>query len=163
MTFTEPTTGANIYRIYNPKSGEHLFTNSAYEKNVRVSEGWRNEGVAFHSGGNVPVYRLYNPHAGVGAHLDTANANEKKVLQSRGWKYEGVAWYALSQGVVGTSKPSTGLTQNLDPNHLPQSFIDQLNSGYLPALHITSSMTPFQIELTMVTAGGKYTAHCVFR
>jgi len=101
-TFAEPDSGANIYRVYNPKSGEHLFTSGSYEKSTLISSGWKDEGVAFHSGGNLPVYRLYNPNAGIGAHLDTADANEKNTLVQRGWKYEGVAWYALSTGNVST-------------------------------------------------------------
>lgn len=103
VTFNAPSTGANVYRVYNPNSGEHLFTISSYEKNSLLKLGWKSEGVAFHSGGKTPVYRLYNPHAGVGAHLDTANAYEKTVLQKTGWKYEGVAWYAEGQGSVSIS------------------------------------------------------------
>lgn len=100
VTFDEPATGVNIYRVYNPNSGEHLFTGSAYEASQLMKIGWRSEGVAFHSGGQIPVYRLYNPAAGIGAHLNTANSYEKSQLIKVGWRYEGVAWYALGQGAT---------------------------------------------------------------
>ncbi|GBG97145.1 membrane protein [Lactococcus termiticola] len=89
--------------MYNPASGEHLFTTDANEKSVLSSQGWRYESVAFHSGGKVPVYRMFNAKAGIGAHLNTANANEKQVLQSQGWKYEGIAWYATAAGSAATT------------------------------------------------------------
>nr|WP_125194933.1 hypothetical protein [Lactococcus termiticola] len=114
MTFTEPDTGANVYRVYNPKSGEHLFTTSSYEKDSLLKIGWNYEGVPFHSGGSTPVYRLYNPKAGIGAHLNTANVNEKNTLVSQGWTYEGVAWYAKAAGSTtipntpGTTPPANG-------------------------------------------------------
>ncbi|GBG97498.1 hypothetical protein [Lactococcus termiticola] len=110
VTFTEPDTGSNVYRVYNPNSGEHLFTTSAYEKDSLVKVGWRYESIAFHSGGNTPVYRLYNPNAGIGAHLDTSSLYEKNSLVSQGWKYEGVAWYAKSAGsttIPNVTAPST--------------------------------------------------------
>lgn len=115
VTFNAPSKGANVYRLYNPNSGEHLFTMSNFEKNSLVKIGWKYEEVAFHSGGKTPVYRLYNPHAGVGAHLDTANAYEKSVLQKSGWSYEGIAWYAQSQGVA--KLPGMNLSQIAKGNY----------------------------------------------
>ncbi|GBG97334.1 hypothetical protein [Lactococcus termiticola] len=107
VTFDEPSTGPDVYRLYNPKSGEHIFTTGLNEKRVLSSQGWTYEGVAFHSGGKVPVYRMFNAKAGIGAHLNTANANEKSVLMGQGWTYEGIAWYATDAGTANVpSAPS---------------------------------------------------------
>lgn len=89
-----------IYRVYNPRSGEHIFTKNNYEAQVLKSKhGWRREGVAFYSPklGGKPVYRLFNPKAGIGAHLFTADTYEKNVLTHapKEWKYEGVAWRSV--------------------------------------------------------------------
>lgn len=88
-----------VFRVYNPNSGEHLYTMSSYEVKVLSSQhGWRAEGVAFNSAPSTgkPIYRLYNPAAGVGAHFQTSSAYERDQLASKhGWKYEGIAYYGL--------------------------------------------------------------------
>lgn len=33
-----PTTGSNVYRVYNPNSGEHLYTSSAFEKILSLKQ-----------------------------------------------------------------------------------------------------------------------------
>ncbi len=89
-----------LYRLYNPNTGEHLFTPRANEVYSLISLGWRNEGKAW----DAPeegwyVYRMYNPNAG--DHHYTMDENEKNVLTSLGWKYEGVegkAWDAPEEG-----------------------------------------------------------------
>ncbi|MBG1279297.1 hypothetical protein [Lactococcus lactis] len=142
VTFDEPATGANIYRVYNPNSGEHLFTSSSYESSQLVKIGWRSEGVAFHSGGKVPVYRLYNPAAGIGAHLDTASAYEKNQLVKVGWKYEGIAWYALSQGAVGSTpapaKPSAPSQPQVPVNHVYQATCRGKNDEIIASQNFNS-------------------------
>lgn len=93
------STTAAVYRVYNPKSGEHLNTTDTNEVKVLKSKGWKSEGVAFYAPktGGKPVYRLFNPKAGIGAHFMTADAYEKSVLTKapKEWKYEGVAWYSV--------------------------------------------------------------------
>lgn len=92
-TPTPPANSVQMYRVYNPNSGEHFYTQNVAEKNNLVSKGWRYEGIGWNgpTSGN-PVYRLYNPNAG--DHHYTLNANEKNNLVSKGWRYEGLAWYA---------------------------------------------------------------------
>lgn len=50
-----------MYRKYNPNSGEHFYTSQVNEKNNLVSLGWNYEGIGWYapSTGD-PVYRLYN-------------------------------------------------------------------------------------------------------
>ena len=88
----------DLYRLYNPNSGEHFYTASAYERDVLAAIGWNNEGLAW----KVPtkrgdsVYRLYNPNAG--DHHYTLSAYERDCLVKVGWSYEGVGWFSASFG-----------------------------------------------------------------
>lgn len=56
---------ADMYRLYNPNSGEHFYTANPTEKSKVQSAGWRYEGIGWNApaSGN-PVYRLYNANAG---------------------------------------------------------------------------------------------------
>jgi hypothetical protein len=80
----------NIYRLYNPSTGEHLYTSDANEEHTLVtSHGWRSENVGWIAPTAsvpdvTPVYRLYNP--GLDNHLYTSDTNEIRVLtSSQGW------------------------------------------------------------------------------
>ena len=81
-----------IYRVYNPNSGEHLFTSSNHERALLINVGWKDEGIGFYGQGGIGnwkqakathVYRVYNPNAG--DHHYTANANEVQNLVRVGW------------------------------------------------------------------------------
>lgn len=93
------STTVTVHRVYNPKSGEHLNTTDSNEVKVLTSKGWKSEGVAFYAPktDGKPVYRLFNPKAGIGAHFMTADSYEKSVLTKapKEWKYEGVAWNSV--------------------------------------------------------------------
>lgn len=87
---TEAAQGAvTIYRLYNPRNGEHLYTADANEKNVLFQKhGWGYEGEAWYAPNkgkdSLPVYRLYN--AGLQNHLYTIDTNEVRVLTTKhGW------------------------------------------------------------------------------
>ena len=89
-----PRTGeVDMYRLYNPNSGEHFYTANSGERNTLVTAGWNYEGVGWiapESG--VPVYRLYNANAG--DHFYTDDSSERDSLTGAGWKYEGICWYS---------------------------------------------------------------------
>ena len=85
----------NIYRLYNPYSGEHLYTLSESEASFLTSIGWRREGRAWLSSGTRGVLREFNPYETVGTHNYTLSTTEDEWLGTLGWKREGVAWYAL--------------------------------------------------------------------
>ena len=38
-----------MYRLYNPNSGEHFFTNTNAEKNMLIKAGWKYEGIGFYA------------------------------------------------------------------------------------------------------------------
>ena len=92
----QPETVATVdmYRLYNPNSGEHFFTASAGERDMLVAAGWSNEGIGWKAPvtSNTPVYRLYNPQGG--EHHYTISASEKNNLVALGWSDEGIGWYS---------------------------------------------------------------------
>lgn len=90
----ESTGRQDMYRLYNPNSGEHFYTASVAERDYLDQIGWNYEGIGWtapaHS--DTPVYRLYNPNAG--DHHYTVSTNERDNLVSLGWNYEGIGWYS---------------------------------------------------------------------
>lgn len=83
-----------MFRLYNPNSGEHFYTASENEKENLVAKGWNFEGLGWlaQKESDVPVYRLYNANEGV--HHYTADAVEKDGLIALGWNDEGIGWYS---------------------------------------------------------------------
>lgn len=82
-----------MYRLYNPNSGEHFYTKYANERDTLRRAGWQFENVGWvapDSGDE--VYRLYNPNNG--DHHYTLAPLERDVLVKAGWRYEGVGWYS---------------------------------------------------------------------
>ncbi|WP_248922048.1 Ig-like domain-containing protein [Olsenella intestinalis] len=95
----EPAEGQDMFRLYNPYSGEHFYTASAYERDALVGLGWHGEGVGWVAPAEgAPVYRLYNPYAG--DHHYTVSAFERDHLVELGWTDEGVGWYSAGENGV---------------------------------------------------------------
>lgn len=86
----------DMYRMYNKKSGEHLYTADEAEKNHLMTVGWRYEGIGWQAPAKSerPVYRLYNPNTE--DHHYTLVRAERDMLIKAGWRYEGVGWYSAS-------------------------------------------------------------------
>lgn len=84
----------DMYRMYNPNSGEHFYTGNGVERDQLRGAGWKYEGVGWvapaHS--DTPVYRLYNPNAS--DHHYTTSAGERDNLVRSGWSDEGIGWYS---------------------------------------------------------------------
>ena len=90
---------ARVWRLYNPYSGWHLYTESLNEYDTLALDGWLQEGVAWYAPDAGPdIYRLYNPYTGW--HFYTENAAERDELAVLGWLPEGVAFH---------SAPETGI------------------------------------------------------
>lgn len=81
-----------MFRLYNPNSGEHFYTGSAEERDTLMEAGWNYEGVGWNApmADGLPIYRVYNPNAG--DHHYTGSMEEVNNLVAVGWNYEGVAW-----------------------------------------------------------------------
>ena len=90
-----PTEGDPVYRLYNQYAGEHHYTTSAAERDMLVSIGWNDEGVGWCTGGESPLYRLYNPNEFANNHHYSTSAFERDHLLGIGWRDEGIAWYGV--------------------------------------------------------------------
>lgn len=88
--------GKDLYRFYNPNSGEHFYTQNPAEKDALIRYGWNFEGLGWTAPDTgLPVYRLYNPNAG--DHHYTLSAAERDHLVSVGWNYEGIGWLSSDE------------------------------------------------------------------
>lgn len=82
-----------VYRMYNPNSGEHFYTTSKAERHNLIVLGWDWEWGDWDApASGTPVYRLYNPNAG--EHHYTLSMAEVNMLKDAGWTYEGIAFYS---------------------------------------------------------------------
>ncbi|NMM94995.1 peptidase [Bifidobacterium sp. DSM 109957] len=86
----------DMYRLYNPYTGEHLYTEKESERDSLASIGWRDEGIGWVAPreSKTPVYRLYNSYVPGGDHHYTTDKTERDAMVLAGWKYEGVGWYS---------------------------------------------------------------------
>ena len=79
-----------VYRLYNPGTGEHLFTPTHAEASQLAASGWAYEGVGWTYGDGEEVMRLWNP--ATGEHLLTTAHAEHDQLLVQGWACEGVSF-----------------------------------------------------------------------
>ena len=85
--------GIDMFRLYNPNSGEHFYTSNPDERDNLISVGWDYEGVGWTApSSGTPVYRLYNANAG--EHHYTMDPAERDLLISLGWYDEDIGWYS---------------------------------------------------------------------
>ena len=97
-----------LYRMYNTKTSEHLWTRSKKEYDSAGSGSyadWKAEGVAWYvpERSSKPVYRLYNMKSG-DHHYTTSAAEKDKLLASGQWRDEGVAFYSATAKDSNTIK-----------------------------------------------------------
>ena len=91
---TTVVTTVEMYRLYNPNSGEHFYTSDPAERDNLYSLGWNYEGIGWNAPAmsNTPVYRLYNQYGG--EHHYTTSIAERDSLVAAGWTYERIGWYS---------------------------------------------------------------------
>lgn len=95
----ESVPGRDMFRLYNPNSGEHFYTASDEERDYLINAGWTYEGVAWKAPlDGVPVYRFYNPNAG--EHHYTYRAEERDHLINAGWILEEGGWFSDPEETV---------------------------------------------------------------
>lgn len=84
----------DMYRLYNPYNGEHLYTAKQGERDDLVCNGWKYEGIGWVApqSSKTPVYRLYNSYSG--DHHYTTSSSERDSMVRNGWTYEQVGWYS---------------------------------------------------------------------
>lgn len=116
----EPLVGEGetpVYRLYDPKTGEHLYTVDANERQtlVRTKNSkwyWYYEGTGWMAPttSKTPVYRVYNPNSRL--HHYTMSQEEADHLTSLGWSNEGACWYsddAQANPIYRVYNPNSGL------------------------------------------------------
>lgn len=95
-----------LYRVYNPNSGDHVYTLSLHEAQYLRDRGWSYEGVAWtapESGAD--VWRLYCK----GQHHYTASVHERDALIAMGWINEGPAFKSSgSRPIYRLYNPNSG-------------------------------------------------------
>lgn len=89
-----------VYRFYNRKTGDHMYTTSGGERQSLIKAGWKDEGIACHvpRTSSKPVNRLYNKSNG--DHMFTTSAGERKAMIAAGWIYEGIAFYSNTENKI---------------------------------------------------------------
>ncbi|MCT0450002.1 hypothetical protein EFK69_12910, partial [Lactococcus lactis subsp. lactis] len=88
-TQASASTSSPVYRLYNKNTGEHFYTESAYEKQSLKNAGWNDEGLGWNSAtSGTPVYRVYNPNVGGGDHYYTMSKYEAQSLVNVGWRWD---------------------------------------------------------------------------
>lgn len=100
------SSSAALYRLYNPWTGEHLFSVNYGEVEKLCPLGWVFEGIAasVDLASGKPVYRLYN--SWTGDHHYTTDLAEVTRNEKIGWKNEGIAFYSNGKvGVVSLYNP----------------------------------------------------------
>lgn len=92
---TAPTD--DVFCLYNPNSGEHLYTIDENEKEYLAGAGWKDEGIACYSAAwsAEPVYRACNPNVITGVDHFMTSEEEYIALAALGWKPEEIAWLGM--------------------------------------------------------------------
>src|SRR5579859_135600 len=89
-----PPAAVPLYRLHNPKSGEHFYTIDPAERTQLLRRGYvaeGSEGRVWNQSvpDTVPLYRLYNNQIGLASrHLYTTNPKERAYQISLGWVEE---------------------------------------------------------------------------
>ena len=121
ISWSSPSEGEGVYRLYNPGLGSHLYTTSENERKVLTeSEGWQydnNGEPLYQSGGDVPVYRLYNEALG-GIHHLTTSKSEYEALATMDWTQEGTSFEA------GALPDTTFAYTRFSPQGMEEGFVN---------------------------------------
>ena len=102
MVSTIDSLSNSVYRLYNSKTGKHLFSSNQGEIDILTGEGgdWNNEGISYTSPGigTANVYRFYVGNQN--RHFYTANESERDAIIASSsfssWLYEGAAFNCFS-------------------------------------------------------------------
>ncbi len=88
----QAASGSELYCLYNPVSGEYLYTIDATEK-ASLESAWIYEGVVctMPSSSGSATYRMYDPAST--KHLYTSDEAEIAKLTSEGWQKEGISYF----------------------------------------------------------------------
>lgn len=123
----------DVYRFYETRSGTHLYTASAAERDAIWSSlpNYRFEGVGFQAvpeqAGADTVYRFFKPDTGTHFFTPSVVERDSVIKNLPSYRYEGVGFYASDQAGAGLTevyrfyKPEVG-------THFYTSSVDEKNS-----------------------------------
>lgn len=141
----------DVVRLYNPWTGEHLFSADQAEVAAREKDGWKNEGTFWKAYAHVgdwqdkfkaskkwgtAVYRLYN--ANNGEHLYTTSHEEYNNLKAIGWTGEGISFYSVKMKVENDKVTTDPALNGGDPgavNKTPQGVYRAFNKNVTVGTH----------------------------
>ena len=109
----------SLHRLYNTKTGEHLYTADEHEVQVltTTTDEWTDEKdqtTALPASSGTPVWRLFDPKNG--DHHYTADAHEVQVLTTeQGWVFDFDGKPAFYSGDQSTGKPVYRLYDTMAP------------------------------------------------
>ena len=136
-----------VVRLYNPWTGEHLFSVDQTEIVNCEKAGWKNEGTFWKAYAHLgdwqekfkdsqkwatTVYRLYN--ANNGEHLYTTSHAEYNNLKDVGWNGEGIAFYSVKMNDKG-DKPALNGGDPGAVNKTPQGVYRAFNKNVTVGTH----------------------------
>lgn len=159
----EVNADVEMYRVYNPNSGEHFYTGKTAERNNLIRRGWQDEGIGWTAPDNGdPVYRMYNQHSG--DHHYTTSAREKNMLVNAGWKDEGIGWSSSKEkeaalyraynpnAKAGSHNYTTNIAEQ--QNLLRAGWQDEGIAWYGVAKKTTTPTPPRKADENITTVGG---------
>lgn len=141
----------DVVRLYNPWTGEHLFSADQAEVAAREKDGWKNEGTFWKAYAHVgdwqvkfaggqkwgtAVYRLYN--ANNGEHLYTTSHEEYNNLKAIGWTGEGISFYSVQMKEENGKVTTDPALNGGDPdaiNKTPQGVYRAFNKNVTVGTH----------------------------
>ncbi len=92
-----------LFRLYNPNTGEHFYTQDVGERRALIAEqGWKGEAIIGYFPSNawsepiVVMFRFYNPNTG--DHHYASDPDEIRNVLIAGWTAEGPSFYSRREG-----------------------------------------------------------------
>lgn len=156
----EVPTLIDVVRLYNPWTGEHLFSVDQKEVSDCEKAGWQNEGTFWKAYSHVgdwqakfggkdkkcgaTVYRLYNPWTG--EHLYTTSSEEYNKLKTTGWNGEGIAFYSVNVKEDNTAQVAETDVINTTPQGVYRAFNKNVTVG-------THNFAGYEENATMLANG----------
>ena len=104
-----------LFRLLNPKTGDHLYTTSVSERDSAIASfGYQSEGITCYvfgaqAPGTIPLFRLLNPQTGHHFYT-TSKAELEKAIASFGYKDEGIACQVFGSGPSQVEGRVPGIT-----------------------------------------------------
>lgn len=104
-------------RLYNPYTGEHLFSENGNEVQNLSANGWNFEQFAWKGEGDAHVYRLYNPWGRGGDHHYTIDKAEVEKCIKNGWSLDEGATLTVSSAQKAGYLPVYRLYNPYEKDH----------------------------------------------